>query len=454
MRQIREAVLPFAWNDDHLPKTVRQYREKYKGVSRILDGHPEIVDLVAADLKRLSSGNRRGRAADFSVETILRALVVHAIEGLSLRETVVRIAESEFLQDFLRTRKKAVMDFTFLDKCFQAVRPATWKRVNAALAQAAVKAGTIESATIRADTTAVETNIHWPTDASLLWDTWRVAARLLRQGRAIDRDTCPQRFHDRKTKRLYLFITRYAKSKNARRQQKVRAAFRKLIARSEWIVGAATRFCDWAPLRRSIELDATVDELRRFLPAMKRVVEQARRAQLDGEKVPAAERVFSIFEPHTELLKRGRAQKPVEFGHMLLLCQSPEKFITDYEVYRHRRADCQLTEEVIGRHEKLFGQTPEVLAADMGFCPDGEKYEELQQRVGTLAIPRRLRDLADAVLSMWRSFRAGIEGTISGLKRAFRLARCYYRGFKRFAAAVGLGVFCHNLVMLAKQAMT
>jgi IS5 family transposase len=455
MRQIREAVLPFAGNnDDRLPKTVRQYREKYKGVSRILDSHPEIVPLVAADLKRLSSGNRRGRRADFSVETILRALVVHAIEGLSLRETVVRIAESEFLQDFLRTRKKAVMDHSFLDRCFQAVRPATWKQVNAALAQAAVAAEVIDPSTIRADTTAVETNIHWPTDSSLLWDTWRVTARLLRQGRAIAPETCPHRFHDRKTKRLYLFITRYAKSQNARRQQKVRAAFRKLIARSEWIVGAAAWFCEWAPLRRSIELDAVVDELRRFLPAMKGVVEQARRAQVAGEKVPAAERVFSIFEPHTELLKRGRAQKPVEFGHMVLLCQSPEKFITDYEAYRHRRADCQLTEEVIERHEGLFGQRPEVLAADMGFCPDAEKYAELQERVGTLAIPRRLRDLADAVLSMWRQFRAGIEGTISGLKRAFRLARCHYRGFKRFAAAVGLGVFCHNLVVLAKQAMT
>ena len=94
--------------------------------------------------------------------------------------------------------------------------------------------------------------------------------------------------------------------------------------------------------------------------------------------MPAAERVFSIFEPHTELLKRGRAQKPMEFGHMVLLCQSPEKFITDYEAYRRRRADCHLTEEVIERHEELFGETPDVLAADMGFCPDQEKYEELQ----------------------------------------------------------------------------
>ena len=147
MRRIREAVLPFTWNNDNLPKTVREYREKYKGVSRILDDHPEILKLAHEDLKRLSSGGRKGREADFTSETILRALVVHAIEGLSLRETVVRIAESEFLQDFLRTRKKAVMDYSFLDRCFQAIQPATWKQLNAALAQAAMKSGAIDVST-------------------------------------------------------------------------------------------------------------------------------------------------------------------------------------------------------------------------------------------------------------------------------------------------------------------
>ena len=126
------------------------------------------------------------------------------------------IAESDFLQDFLRTRKRVVMDFTFLDKCFQAVRPGTRKAINAALAQAAVKSGAIDASTIRTDTTAAETNIHWPTDASLLWDTWRVATRILRRGRKIAAATCPHRFHDKKTKRLYLFITQYAKSRTPR----------------------------------------------------------------------------------------------------------------------------------------------------------------------------------------------------------------------------------------------
>jgi IS5 family transposase len=451
---MRESILPLAGRDENLPKTVREYRAKYKGLSRILDAHPEILELVHADVKRLSQGGRTGRSADFTSETILRAMVVHAIEGLSLRETVVRIAESEFLQDFLRTRKKAVMDHSFLDRCLQAVRPATWKRVNELLGRQAAKAETIVTSTIRIDTTVVESNIHWPTDASLLWDTWRVASRLLRRGRGLLPESCPHRFHDRKTKKLYLFITRYAKSPSKRRQRKVRAAFRKLIARVEWIVATAGLFCQLAPGWGPEELTAVAVELKGFLPSMKQVVHQARRAQLAREKVPAAERVFSIFEPHTELIKRGRREKPIEFGHVLLLCQTAEKFITDYEVFAERPADCTLTEPVIQRHEKLFGQRPEVVAADKGFCPDAALYAELEQQVGTLAIPRRMQDFADKVLRMWQAFRAGIEGTISGLKRAFRLARCFYRGFKNFQGAIGLAVFAHNLVVLAKPGIT
>ena len=343
------------------------------------------------------------------------------------------------------------MEHSFLNRCFQAVRPATWKRVNDLLGRQAVKQEAIVTATIRADTTVVETNIHWPTDSSLLWDTWRVASRSLKRGREIAPESCPHRFHDRKTKRLHLFITRYAKSPSKKRQRKVKSAFRKLIARVTQIVEIVGFFCEMAPCWGNVELDAVVAELKPFLPSMKKVVAQARRAQLDGEKVPAAQRVFSIFEPHSELIKRGRREKPVEFGHALLLCQTPEKFITDFEVFAERPADCTLTEEVIGRHERLFGQRPEVLAADKGFCPDATKYAELEQRVGVLAIPRRMRDFADKVLSMWQSFRAGIEGTISGLKRAFRLARCFYRGFKRFQGAIGMAVFAHNLVVLAND---
>ncbi len=453
MRQKREYVLSFLGNADRLPKTVREYREKYKGIGQVLDNHPEILDRVHCDLAKLSQGDRYGRGSDFTSETLLRALVVMMAEGLSYRETVVRIADSEFLQDFIRTRKKATMDHTFLSRAFKAIRPATWKRVNEALGHASVEAGIVDPGTIRTDTTVVETNIHWPTDSSLLWDTWRVAARIQRRGRDLIPESCRHRFHDKKIKRLNLTVTRYSRSPSKKRKLLVVRSFRTLIRRVRWIVGIAEEFCQFARSSASPTLVGLGTELERFLPAMRQVVEQASRREA-GETVPAKDRVFSIFEPHTELIKRGRRSKPIEFGHAILLCQTPEKFITDYESYEHRPADCQLTETVIDRHETLFGGPPEVLAGDKGFCPDSRTYEQLEERVGTLAIPRRMRDLADAVMATWQSFRAGIEGTISGLKRAFRLARCYFRTFKSFQASIGLGVFCHNLVVLAKQGVT
>ena len=453
MRRKAEAVLSFESSDNGLPKVVRDYRARYRAISQVLDENCEILAAVHRDIAALSEGDATGRGGDYTSENILRALVVQHLEGLPYREAVIRIGSDPFLQDFLRMRKRPVMDFTFLDRCFLAIRPRTWRRVNELLGQYGVAKGVVATNVIRADTTVVESNIHYPTDASLLGDTWRVASRLLVRAREIDAASVPHRFHDRKIKRLWLYITRYMPSKSEFRQRRVKTAFRTLIERTGWIVAIAADFVTEAAAGNPA-LAAIALELKAYLPAMQKVVATARRAQIDGETVPAADRVFSLFERHTELIKRGRREKPVEFGHKVLLCQTAEKFITDYEVYEKQEVDCDLTESVIDRHEKLFGARPEVLAADKGFCPAEAKFKELAEQVGTLAIPRRMQDFVDKVLRHWQAFRAGIEGTISCLKRAFRLVRCFFRGFRSFSSAVGLGVFCHNLIVLAEHEPT
>jgi len=452
MRRKKEAVLSFESRDDGLPKVVRDYRARYRAISQVLDNNPEILSAVHKDLQKLSEGDSTGREGDYTSENILRALVVQHLEGLPFRDAVIRIGSEPFLQDFLRMRKRPVMDFTFLDKCFLVIQPKTWKRVNELLGRYGVAQMMVSTSVIRTDTTVVESNIHYPTDASLLWDTWRVASRLLVRAREIAPASVPHRSHDRKIKRLYLYVIRYLSSKSESRQRKVKATFRTLIERTGWIVTIAGEFCARAASRGNDALTMLRLELTAYLSAMETVVATARRAQVEGETVPAGERVFSLFERHTELIKRGKRQKPVEFGHKVLLCESAEKFITDYEVYEKQQADCALTESVIERHEKLFGTRPEVVAADKGFCPAEEKYKELAERVDTLAIPRRMQDFMDKVLAHWQAFRAGIEGTISGLKRAFRLVRCFFQGFRSFSAAVGLGVLCHNLIVLADHA--
>jgi IS5 family transposase len=219
----------------------------------------------------------------------------------------------------------------------------------------------------------------------------------------------------------------------------------------DWIVALAGDFCETYRSSSHQELSVLALELAAYLPSMQTVAATARRANMEGETVPASERVFSLFEPHTELIKRGKRQKPVEFGHKVLLCETAEKFITDYEVYEQQQPDCSLTEPVIERHKQLFGERPVVLAADKGFCPAKDKFEQLAKLVANLAIPRRMQDFMDKLLVSCQAFRAGIEGTISGLKRVFRLCRCFFRGFKGFARSVGLGVVCHNLIVLAEH---
>src|SRR3970282_2178219 len=209
MRRKKEAVLSFESNDDGLPKVVRDYRKRYRTISQVLDDNPKILAAVHRDILKLSAGGSQGRNGDFTSVNILRALVVQHIEGLPFREAVIRIGGDGFLQDFVRMRKKAVMDFTFLDKCFLAIRPQTWKRVNELLGRYGVAKEAINPKGIRTATTVVESNIHHPTDSSLLWDTWRVATRLLTRGREILGDSVPHRFHTSKVKKLHLFITRY-----------------------------------------------------------------------------------------------------------------------------------------------------------------------------------------------------------------------------------------------------
>jgi IS5 family transposase len=451
MRRKQEAVLCFEWNDKGLPKVVRDYRARYKAMSQVLDRNPEILTAVHQDLQKLSEGDAEGREGDYTSENILRALIVQHVEGLPFREAVIRIGGDPFLQDFARMRKKPVMDFTFLDRCFLAIEPETWRQVNRWLGQYGVEQKAINPCVIRTDTTVMEANIHYPTDSSLLWDTWRVASRILQRARELSPASCPYRFHDRKVKGLYLFITRYMPSTSKSRQRKVKAAFRTLIERAERMVAIAGDFCEAFRSSGQGALAAVAWELQAYLPSMQTVVANARRAQVEGQMVPARQRVFSIFESHTELIKRGRREKPVEFGHKVLLCETAEKFITDYEVYEQQPADCDLTESVIERHRELFGARPKVLVADKGFCPAEAKRAELAALIDNLAIPRRMRDFMDKLLVHCQAFRAGIEGTISGLKRAFRWCRCVFRGFKGFARTVGLGVCCHNLIVLADQ---
>ena len=375
------------------------------------------------------------------------------IEGDSYREVVVRIENSEFLQGFVCLGIKPMMDFSFLNKAFGILSDETWQTMNRVLAQYAKGQEKITSEKLRMDTTVYETNIHYPTDSSLLWDSFRTVARLIQQiQRELPHLPLNHRFHEKKIKKLALFITRNGSSNTKNKKRKVKSTYRKLIARVNWIVGVARHALS---VLEAAGYDAAL--LVHYIPIVEKIAHQAEQRVLQGITLAADEKVYSLFEEHTELLKRGKAGKPIEFGHKILIAQTGEKFIHHYEVFPERQEDKELIRPALKAHKQLFGTGPDVLATDKGFYENMKQILKLEEKIPTVSICKKgRRNQAEydressEEFKDGQRFRAGCEGSISVLKRVFKLGRCLFKGYKNYAASVGCAVFCHNLVLLTR----
>jgi len=286
-----------------------------------------------------------------------------------------------------------------------------------------------------------------------LWDSFRTFSRLQR---AIQTDlqelNLRHRFHDKKVKKLFTFISRNASSNSKRTLRKVKSAYRELINRIGWIHGVGQEV-----LREACLAWCDVPELAHYLPLVARIINQAVRRVLQGETVPPDEKLYSLFEEHTELIIRGKAAKPIEFGHKILLAQTGEKFIHHYKVMPHRREDKELLAPALEAHKDLFGDYPHVLSTDKGFYESMKQILALEEKIAVVSIAKKgrrtpeeyARETTEEFLEGQR-FRAGSEGSISVLKRAFKLGKCFFKGFKNYAASVGIAVLCHNLVLLTR----
>ena len=326
------------------------------------------------------------------------------------------------------------------------------RAINKAVAKQAAKEKKISGEKFRGDTTVYEANIHHPTDSSLLWDVFRVLARLLREiQKQIDLPV-RHRFHTKKARNRRLFIARYAKSRSKKRKREVKKKYKELIAQVRCIIDVSRE------VRQYLREDSPeYQELAHYEALAERVVYQAEKRIVEGVTVPANEKIYSIFEEHTELIKRGKAGKDIEFGHKVMVGQTLEKFIHQYGVYERREEDCALVDTMLEEHRALFESNPGVLSLDQGFYSGPDQLQRLREDIATVSIRKKGRksqkeqefedteDFRDG-----QRFRAGIEGTISVLKRAFKLARCLFKGFKNYAVSVGLAVLCHNLVLLTR----
>ncbi|MBM4043769.1 MAG: ISNCY family transposase [Planctomycetes bacterium] len=465
MRPKYNHQLEFEFGPSNL-KVTNEYFGTLDRISEALDENPRIVDLVHRDITKRDGKAKQGRDHTYASDTALRIIICHIFLRESLRDTVVHVDDSRYLRKFVRIYGGKMMDFSTLDDLKNRIKPRTWRKINQLLNEYAVEQGRIDGDALRMDTTASETNIHWPTDSSLLWDTYRVLARLVRAARQIDPDIGgDRRLLDKKVKRMMVWISRKTRKKTALTPA-VKERYKALIELVEGILGWSGRIVD--DLKRGIEshqyelmAESAASELVRqfehFQDLGGRVVDQATRRIFKGETVPATEKILSIFEPHTEILIRGKAGKPVEFGHMVHVQQDRSKYITGYEVFLMRPNENELVDSAIEGHRDLFGHYPNELSADKAYYESMEKIRELEQKIGVVSIGKKghkneeeAEREADEAFRAGQRFRAGIEGTLSFLKRKLGLDRIMTKGPEHFISTVATAVFVHNLIILAR----
>ena len=432
-------------------------------ISTFLDAQGAVLTLVHRDLTKHLKHKRRGRNG-LSAEQVLRTFVLMRLKNWDYRELAERIADGYTLRQFTRFDCAPVPRHDAFNRSFVKLKAGTLRRINEALVQAAVQMGLEHVTALRLDTTVVETAIRYPRDSGLLWDTVRVLRRLVdsltelvpRAGKGFPRRT-------RRAKRRMQEIGRMRA--RAQRRRALTRKYRDLIRVTTEViekaeaVAAKARTATVAGLLDAITVQALCEEVHRFAGLGRRVIDQSVRRVFRGETVPAEEKLYSIFETHTDMIKRGKVYKPVEFGHKVLLVESRIGLITDYRILDGNPIDSDQLLPAVDRHLKRFGTPPNVLAGDRGFHHTADCATLRRRGVKLVAIPQRggkktieqERFEHSRPFKRAQAFRAGVEGRISVLCRGRGMRRCLWAGRERFELFIGAAVLANNLMVIAAR---
>jgi IS5 family transposase len=431
-----------------------------KKISQFLDEQPDMVALVRQDLERGLKQPTTGRKG-LTAEQTLRSFILRRVKDWDYRELRERIADGYSLRCFTRFYSGKVPKHDAFNEAFNKLRPATIKALNDLVVRGAIDLGVEDGKKLRVDTTVSETTIHHPTDSTLLWDDVRVITRLVGQlGQLLPKGITGFTNRTRSARRRMQEIERMTAKQRHDRQQ---AKYRELIRTTEQVVSNARRVLQETKGIRVRDLmdDIAIAELRRKIEHYSqlgaRVIDQTRRRVLEGEQVPANEKVYSIFEIHTDLIKRGKVQKPIEFGHKIFLAESSRGLITQYDVLDGNPCDEIHVKPSLEHHKEVFGFAPDLYSSDRGFFSRENVDECKQAGVKLVCIPKRGGQKGSDEQASEKSpafkagqrFRAGIEGRISVLFRGRGMKRCPDEGQERFTKFVGACVLANNLMVIA-----
>ena len=437
------------------------HAKELEAISRVLDDNPKIAELVWQDLQAAGGTKWTSRGVGgLSGDQVVRILVIKQMNGFSYRELAFHLADSRSYQTFCRLGiTDKVPTKSALNANLKALRPATLEAINRLLVGIAEQAEVETGQTVRTDCTVVESNIHEPSDSELLWDCVRVLTRLLVQAREVV-GSARLSFANR-TRRAKRRRKEIAYAKNAEQRQ---GPYRDLlqITAEVYTYGLAAlellrrkEVLDSLGLFESLAAQGAADALEHFLPLTQQVMDQTRRRVLEGQSVAAEEKIVSIFEEHTDIIRKDNRE--TLYGHKICLTGGASSMILDCKVLEGNPADSTLAKTMVERQVEIFSRPPQQIVFDGGFASKMNLSEIKARGVEDVAFSKgRGLEIGEMVKNSWvykrlRDFRAGIEGNISFLKRVFGLDRCTWKSWPSFQSYVWGSIVSFNLLVLARH---
>ena len=425
-----------------------------KAMSDWLDQNLDLLDWVAADVKQrnVEETGRKG----LTIESVLRCAILKQYRQLSYEELVFCLVDSTSCQAFARLTTGWAPKKATLQSCVSAICDVTWEQINQRLLRSADKAKKEQGQMLRIDSTVTDSPIHAPSDNTLLWDSVRVLVRLLRQAEELAEGVIAigYRNHQRVAKKRTRAI-RYTRG-----QDKRAALYRDLITVTQktlaYVEQASIKLCD--PRINPLECSLWQAQFDHYKPLIESVIDQTERRVFKGETVPAAQKIVSIFEEHTDIIVKG--SRKVQYGHKINLSTGRSGLILDVVIEQGNPADVDRLLLMLDRHIDHYGKAPRQMAADGGYASVENLREAKAREVEDVVFhKKRGLHIEDMAKSPWvyrklRNFRAGIEAGISVMKRAYGLGRCTWKGLQHFRAYVWSSVVAHNLAVFGRLLST
>lgn len=422
--------------------------------------------IVMAAYKALSKRHRlsrtRGRCG-FCAEVVVRLLILKHARNWSYAVLEREVRANLIYRKFARIGFAKAPDAKTMGRWGVALGPEVIKQIHERIVSIAKEKDIVQGGKMRTDTTVVETNIHYPTDSSLLGDGVRVLTRIMKKVTKIAGEVGAKlRDRSRSVKHRLMEIGRAARAKGAQGKEKLEKSYANLLNSTSRVVGQAKRFAQEivegtkraTSAAGQAALECFRGEIEQMVPRVRQVIAQTRARIFHGETRTEG-KIFSLFEPSTENIRKGKAGKPNEFGKLIKLQEAENQIVIDYEVYDKRPSDTDLLIPAIETHEAVLGRTPRLVAADAGFYSAKNEAAARAKGVKRVSIPNRStkslvrkREQKKRWFRNGQKWRTGCEGRISVIKRRHGLIRCRYRGQAGMKRWVGLGVIADNLISM------